>query len=78
MGMNSLLGAKVGDVEPRVELRGMGLPLMWSGAMHGIYYVETDGASTMRSSFFTTFVDFLFTLTPPLRNAWSLKAGLPA
>ena len=75
MGMKSLLGTKGTSETLRPKLSSMGLPFMWDGGIKGLYYAETGVSSTLHSSTFTTFVDFLFTLTPPLRRAYLMKAN---
>ena len=75
MGMKSLLGTQKGSDNLRPKLSGMGLPFLWDGGIRGLYYAETDVSSTLHSSTFTTFVDFLFTLTPPLRRAYLYKVA---
>ena len=71
LGMKTLLGNQESTERgsPKPRFRAMGLPMLWRGQLQGLYYIEGKSELDLDSSFFTTFVDFLFTLSAPLRRA---------
>ena len=74
LGFRSLLGAREDILEERPVLFAAGLPFLWDGEIRGLYYVERLGGDSFHSSkTFTSFVDFLFTLTPHVRWAQRLR-----